>query len=328
MKVIGIEEHLVTVDVQGAWSAASLVDDDTRLMHREEIDRRLTDLGGERLRLMDETGVDVQVLSLTSPGLHNLAGAESVAVARRTNDLIAATVAARPDRFQGFATLPTPSPQDAARELERAVRDLGLKGAMVFGRTREKNLDHPDFQPILERAAALRVPLFIHPQIPQRPVRAAYYSGLGEAVDLAFAAFGLGWHYETGIQFLRLVLSGTFDRIPDLQVILGHWGEVVVFYAERIEALCRMARLRLPLEGYLRRNVHLTCSGMYSPTYLARALEIVGADRLLFSTDYPYQYRPGGEARRFLEEARLEPGDREKLAHANWERLTRQASPR
>jgi predicted TIM-barrel fold metal-dependent hydrolase len=215
-----------------------------------------------------------------------------------------------------------PSPQDAARELERAVRELGLRGAMLFGRTGQKNLDHPDFQPLLERAALLGVPLFIHPQIPQRPVRDAYYSGLGEAVDLAFATFGLGWHYEAGVQFLRLVVSGTFDRLPALQVILGHWGEVVAFYAERIEVLCRMAGLGLSFAEYLRRNVHLTCSGMYSHTYLARALEIVGADRLLFSADYPYQYRRGREAVRFLEDARLEPGDREKLAHANWERMT------
>ncbi|MDR3602058.1 MAG: amidohydrolase family protein [Desulfosporosinus sp.] len=161
--------------------------------------------------------------------MHNLDSVESVDLARRTNDLVSATVALRPDRFEGFAT-PTPSPSEAARELDRSIRDLGLKGAMLCGRTREKNLDHSDFLPIFETAESLRVPLFIHPQIPQRAVQDVYYSGFGSQVDLAFATFGLGWHYESGIQFLRLILAGIFDRFPELQVILGHWGEVILFY--------------------------------------------------------------------------------------------------
>lgn len=322
MKLIAIEEHFLTPDVRDAWDAAA-ADDPTCAFHAGEISARLEDLGEMRLNLMDETGVDVQVLSLTTPGLHNLEGGQSAALARRTNDLIAQIVASRPERFQGFAALPTPAPREAPRELERAVRDLGLKGAMLCGRTREKNLDHPDFWPMFECAAELGVPLFIHPQIPQRPVRDACYSGFGPEVDLALAAYALGWHYEAGLQFVRLVLAGVFDRFPDLQIILGHWGEVVLFYLERMAAFDRAARLARPFTDYARRNLYVTASGMFSETYLQRCVEIVGIDRILFSTDYPYQYRPGRDARRFLERSPLDPEGKAKFAHANWERLTK-----
>jgi hypothetical protein len=327
MKIIAIEEHFLTKDVRDAWAALAPADQDGgQGLHLGEIEDRLYNLGDGRIQLMDESGVDVQVLSLTTPALHSLeSGPSVVELAQRTNDLIAATVAGRPDRFQGFATLPTPSPHEAARELERSVRELGLKGALLCGRTREKNLDHPDFLPIFETAAHLRVPLFIHPQIPQRAVLETYYSGFEPEVDLAFATFGLGWHYESGIQLLRLILAGVFDRFPDLQIVLGHWGEVVLFYAERLNALNRVARLQRPLLDYLRQNLYVTPSGMFSQSYLQRTLEIVGADRILFSTDFPYQYRPGGGPLAFLENAALSVEQKDNFAYGNWARLARSA---
>ena len=323
MKIIAIEEHFLTPEVRAAWSALPPENrDGAQGLHLGEIEDLLDDLQDRRIQLMDEGGVDVQVLSLTTPALHTLDGKQSVLLARRTNDLIAATVARRPDRFQGFATLPTPSPQEAALELERGVRGLGLKGALLCGRTLDKNLDHADFWPIFETSARLSVPLFIHPQIPQRAVRDAYYSGFGSGVDMAFATFGLGWHYESGIQFLRLILAGVFDRFPELQIILGHWGEVVLFYTERLNSLNRVAKLQRPVVEYMRQNLYVTPSGMFSQEYMQRSIEIVGAERILFSTDYPYQYRPGRKARTFLEETALTPEQRKGFASENWERLT------
>jgi hypothetical protein len=272
---------------------------------------------------MDESGVDIQVLSVTTPALHNLEPEESVVLARHTNDRVAATIAKYPARFQGFATLPTASPEDAAMELERSVQDCGLAGAMLCGRTRDKNLDHPDFLPIFSIAAKLGVPVFVHPQIPQRAVRDVYYSGFGELIDTAFATFALGWHYEAGIQFVRLMLAGVFDQYPDLQIILGHWGEVVLFYLERLNSLARVANLQRPVADYMRNNLYITPSGMWNQSYLQRTLEIVGPERILFSTDYPYQYRPGGAGASFLNEAALSPEAKELFAHGNWERLTR-----
>jgi uncharacterized protein len=327
MKIIGVEEHFLTSAVRDAWSASSSAERDFGLgLHLGEIADRLDDLSDSRIRLMEASGVDMQVLSLTTPALHNLDPPQSVDLATRTNDLIAATVTRRPDRFEGFATLPTPSPRDAARELERAVVRLGLKGALLCGRTREKNIDHPDFLPIFETAASLHVPLYIHPQIPQQAVRDIYYSGFNEQVDLAFTTFGLGWHYESGIQFLRLILAGIFDRFPELQIILGHWGEVVLFYTERLSALNRVAKLQRSVADYMRQNLYVTPSGMFSQPYLQRSIEVVGVDRILFSTDYPYQYRPESGARNFLEEAALSNESKQQIAHLNWERLSSRAS--
>ena len=213
-------------------------------------------------------------------------------------------------------------PVEAARELERCVHTLGFKGAMLCGRVEDRNLDHPSFAPIFESASALQVPILLHPRTPDMAIRTAYYSGFTPEVDAAFASYGLGWHYDAGIQFVRLVLAGTFDRLPGLQVILGHWGEVVLFYAERLAALDRVADLAHPLATYLRRNLYVTASGMFLPHYLERAAAVIGTDRLLFSTDFPYQYRPGGDARRFLERCGLSDAAKVGFAHANWLRLT------
>ena len=321
-KLIAIEEHFLTPAIRAAWAASAVGQDGTASFDQGEMEARLDDLGPQRLALMDESGVDVQVLSVTTPALHNLEPAPSVALARQTNDLVAATVAQYPTRFQGFVTLPTAAPAEVAPELTRSVTQLGLMGAMLCGRTRAKNLDHPDFWPLFETAAALGVPLFIHPQIPQRAVQDVYYAGFGDAVDTAFAAFGLGWHYEAGIQFVRLLLAGVFDKYPTLQIVLGHWGEVVLFYLERLNSLGRVAKLDRPIADYFRQNLYVTPSGMWSQAYLQRTLEVVGAERILFSTDYPYQYKPGGPARTFLQEAALTNAEKALFAHGNWERLT------
>jgi predicted TIM-barrel fold metal-dependent hydrolase len=320
MKLIAIEEHFLTKEVSDQWKKNNDEDDPTQKLHFGEIQSLLEEIGSNRIKLMDETGIDIQVLSLTSPGLHNL-GIESVQLAKETNDYLSAIVKKTPERFQGFATLPMSVPEEVARELERSVKYLGLKGAMLCGRTGEKNLDHKDYWELFETAEKLGVPLFIHPQIPQKAVRDVYYSGFDDFTNLAFSTFGLGWHYEAGIQFIRLVLAGVFDRFPNLQIILGHWGEVILFYVERMESLGKIAKLEKPFIDYVRQNLYVTASGMYSHSCLQRTVDIIGTDRILFSADYPYQYREGRDARNFLEATDLSKEDKEKFAFLNWERL-------
>ena len=324
MRIVALEEHFVTEEVNRAGAAVEprWRDDSAGFLKLGgDMATRLRDLSDERVRLMDASGIDVQVLSLTTPGTQTLEVDQACDLARRTNDFIAETVAERPNRFQGFATLPTPAPVEAARELERAVDKLGLCGAMVFGRTRDRNADAIEFTPIYEAAASLGVPLYLHPQMPDRPVRAGYYSDLGDELDFLFSMGGLGWHYETGLQMLRLVLSGTFDRFPNLQVITGHWGEAILFYLERVAVLQPAAKLQRPIDDYFRRNVFVTPSGILSQRYLRWTLEVLGAERIMFSTDYPYQVAGDGGARRFLMQAPISDEDRAKIAHGNWDRL-------
>jgi predicted TIM-barrel fold metal-dependent hydrolase len=322
LKIIALEEHVVTPGLLEAWAKSPTAMDDGAADAGWPLVQKLADLGDERLQDMDAAGVDVQVLSLTTPGVQTLSEADAPVVARQANDAIALAMSEHPDRFEGFAALPTPDPAAAADELRRAIGELGMKGAMLCGRTGERNMDHPDFAEIYRTAADLSVPLYIHPQPPLAPVRQAIYSGFGEPVDTVFARFGIGWHYETGVQLLRLIFSGTFDRHPDLQVIVGHWGEVVLFYIDRIAAMQRTGlKLDRPLEDYFRENVFYTGSGVLSQQYLRWTLETVGVERVMYSVDYPYVSLDGGAARRFLEESSLEPADLEKIAHGNWERL-------
>lgn len=320
LRTIGTEEHCVTDEVLAAWEQNGREDSGSDAP-QGEMAERLREVGEHRIAAMDEAGLDLQVISLTSPGLHNLPAAEAVRLQVRTNDRIAELVAAHPERFQGFATLALPAPQAAASELERAVTELGLNGALLFGRTGERNLDHPDNWPIFEAGAALRAPLYIHPQVPQRTVRDAIYSGFDEGVDAAFARFGIGWHYESGVQFLRLALAGVFDRFPDLQVMLGHWGEVVLFYLDRADGLAMMAKLPRRFSEYVRDNAYITAGGVYSQRYLRWAIEVVGVERIMFATDYPYRPGPEGGVEHFLASAGLDRAEQQRVASENWDEL-------
>lgn len=322
MKTVGLEEHFVTADVLEAWRRLEPQwQNPAGLSGGDELVQRLAELDGQRLAAMDDTGLDVQVLSLTSPGLQNLAANDAVALQTSCNDLVADAVQRHPDHLQGFATLATTDPAGAADELERAVTTLRLPGAMVFPRSRGRRLDHSDFWPIFEAAGALNAPLYLHPQVPAPPVREAYYGGFNDTIDAGFATYGIGWHYDVGVALLRLILGGVFDRFPTLEVIVGHWGEVVLFYLDRIDNLAAAGNLERPISDYFSTNVLVTPSGIFSQRYLRWALEVVGVDRILFSTDYPYRFAPHGGARRFLQEADLTDVEREKIASGNWERL-------
>jgi uncharacterized protein len=246
---------------------------------------------------------------------------ESVRLTTQANDQLAAAVAAHPMRFAGLAALPMSDPAAAVEELERGVSGLGFKGALINGTTSGKFLDDPAFLPILERAAALDVPIYVHPGLPPTPVWESYYSGFGTAVDLALATTGWGWHSEVGIHALRLILSGVFDRLPDLRIIIGHMGEMLPFMLARIQSVITpVARhLRHPVPEYFLRNFYITTSGFFTDPPLLLTLQIMGADRIIFSVDYPYSTNRQGRV--FLDNAAISPADKEKISHLNVERL-------
>ena len=280
----------------------------------------LSDVGAGRIAAMDAAGIDVQVLSLTAPGVEQLDPADAVTIAQQSNDFLADAVARHPARLAAFAALPTPAPEAAAAELERTVRRLGFKGAMINGHVRGRYLDDRFFWPILERAEALDVPLYIHPAQPPHAVVDAYYAGFAPLVSFMFANAGWGWHIETAVHVIRLVLGGAFDRFPKLQVIVGHMGEGLPFMINRLDNMPpSMTKLARPISAYLREQIHYTFSGFNFPaTFLDLLLE-VGADRIMFSADHPYASMR--EARAFLDRLPVSAADRDRIAHRNAERL-------
>ena len=291
VRLIGIEEHWMPHGVDRALRTLppSRFDDSLVLNERGDTGARLADISAGRLAAMDEQGVDLQVLSLAPPATHGLDVADAVPLCRDANDQAAAAVAAEPDRLRAMATLPLADPAAAAGELERAVA-LGLVGMMVYGRTGNVALDDRRFDDLFAVAEALEQPVFIHPQLPPRAVRDASYSGTGvDVADLALATFAWGWHIEAGTAALRLMVRGTLDRYPRLQLVLGHWGELLLFWHERADSVARIAGLDRSITEYLRENVWITASGMLDPVLLRHALDVTTADRLLFSTDYPFQ---------------------------------------
>lgn len=193
-----------------------------------------------------------------------------------------------PTRFRAFATLPMADPDAAVAELARTA-ELGFVGTMVYGRTGDVPLDDPRYDTLFATAAALVQPVFIHPQIPSKTVRDAAFTGFDPMTDLGLATFGWGWHLEAALAALRLIIRGTFDRHPDLQLVLGHWGELLLFWQDRTDSLARVAGLQRKVSDYIRSNLHITNSGMLNPALLRHALEVTTPDRLLFSTDYPFQ---------------------------------------
>jgi predicted TIM-barrel fold metal-dependent hydrolase len=328
MRTIALEEHCLSrgfrevIQSNAANQGGGLQPPPTMTAERQA---RLADLETLRLQDMDTSGIDLQVISDIGSSLAPRSGDEGGRLTRESNEQVAAACAAHPDRFAGFATLPMTEPGAAVDELERAVRSLGLKGAMIFGTTDGRFLDDPAFLPVLERAAALSVPIYLHPTTPPVPVREAYYSGLDPAAGFVLSTSGWGWHSEVGIHALRLILASVFDRLPTLQIIIGHMGEMIPFMLARIDdTLTPMAKqLQQPVSEYFLHHFHMTTSGFFTDPPLLLAMQVMGADRIMFSVDSPFSTNEQGRA--FLDHASLSPADKEKISHLNAERLLRLA---
>lgn len=274
----------------------------------------LLDLGEQRLSRMDACGIDMQALSLSAPGLEQLDPAVGADLSRKANDALAAVIQKYPDRFLGYAALAPKRPKEAAAELERAVKDLGLLGWNTHSNFGDSYLDEEVYWPILEMAAKIEVPVYLHPTVPAIPNAWTY------GFALAGAPFGFG--LETALCMMRLIYSGVFDRYPGLKIILGHLGEALPFLFKRIdwayvrpfdpEARPKLAKK--PSE-YLKHNVFVTTSGnYYTPAFMC-TYEAMGIDRILLGTDYPYEDTQ--ECMQFLEQLPISEAEKEMVYFRN-----------
>lgn len=315
MKVIALEEHMFPRDILESAGLDLGRRGSTRLAQLDEV-------GEGRLQIMDDAGVDVQVLSAAVGNIvQDLPLSQATEVSRAINDRMADTVAAHPDRFTAFGTLPVADAAASVDELTRCVEELGLVGAMIHGQTHGVFLDDPTVRPILAAAARLDVPIYLHPAPPPSAVREAYYSGLSPDVTACLLGSGWGWHAECGMHVLRMVANGVFEELPDLKLVVGHMGEGLPFHLDRIEDMLTpvVTGHSLTVVETLRRNLYLTTSGYNSDAPLLCGLAAFGADHILFSVDHPFS--DSKKATTHLLSAPVTEADREKIAHSNAEHL-------
>jgi len=316
---IALEEHFAV--------AATLSDSQVFGAHVwSELGPRLTDFQDKRLRLMDASGVEVMILSLNAPAVQAIWDVKrAIHVAREANDVLAAEIKKRPDRFAGFAALPMQDPDEAARELTRCVKELGFVGALVNGFSQTGSADSalyydlPQYKSFWQTAADLDVPFYLHPRNPLPGTIGAY--------DGHNWLLGPNWafHAETAVHALRLIGAGLFDAHPTLQIILGHLGEGIPAYLWRIDN--RNSWMKAPhkyaakksVADYFRNNFVVTTSGNFSTSALNQAIEEIGVARVLWSADYPFE--DISDAAEWIDAAPLSEEDRLKIGRTNAQKL-------
>jgi predicted TIM-barrel fold metal-dependent hydrolase len=316
MKTITLEEHFVTRDFLKATPS-----DGAAPASMQHVQKQLLDLGSGRIRAMDEGDVDVQVLSLAAIGGDTLSPSDQTTVFRGVHDEVASAIAAYPDRLKAFCTPALKEPANAVRELERTVGLPGFVGMLINGTTDGKFLDDPAFFPVLEAAAQLNVPVYIHPAPPPQAVYGAYYAGLPGDTGHLLSIAGWGWHSETAIHLLRLILAGAFDKLPQLQVVIGHMGEGIPFALARTNGVLMSGAkyLKRSVVEVFQQQVHVTTSGYFTKPPFDCAREVLGLDRLMYSVDYPFS--PNTKGKDFLAMLNLSEPDLAQLAHGNAHKL-------
>ncbi len=343
MRIIGVEEHFITKNyieymrtrkepprreitmengrqVERQWTSNTAC----RVVSTDRSER-ISNLGEFRINDMDEAGMDMQVLSLSFPSVESFSASDGAMISASVNDEISGIVKKYPGRFAAFATIAAQDPVPAARELERAVLKLGLKGALITGHIQDQYLDDCKFWPILEMAEKLDVPIYIHPKLPRSDMIKPYldYPGLSSAM--------LGYSADASLHAMRLILSGAFDKYPGLKIILGHMGEALPFWLWRMDSRFRSQQsfsaeatkmygaLNKTPSQYFRDNFYVTTSGMFWHPALQFVTSVLGAAHVMFASDYPYE--DTREAVDFLKTAPVSAEEKEKIAHLNAERL-------
>jgi predicted TIM-barrel fold metal-dependent hydrolase len=344
MKVVAFEEHYKTHAIAEA-NKANPIEQVYEMWQKlgrfpgdpsRGVPPGIYDLDDKRIAAMDEAGIDVQILSHTAPGPEELEPRLAVDLARQANDAAHATVTRYPDRFRAFATLPMRDPSAAVKELERTVRQLGFVGALINGHVNGHFLDDKVFWPVFECAAGLNVPIYLHPNRPPQPVVSAYYEGFNPIVSGFLALAGVGWHVDTGLHALRLILGGVFDAFPRLQIIVGHNFEILSWTSWRATYAFppKDTGLKGYIIDYLRQNFYGgILAGEFSDqvpgaidkswnsayqAYLAM-VNTIGVDRTLFTTDTPYGSMKA--ARQCFDRMPIDENDKRKIAYLNAERL-------
>ena len=322
-RIVGVEEHVTFPELTAQLPAEAAVERGYLSQDLPFGDLSLNDPMQDtdgRIQRLDQAGITVQVLSYPYAGADLLPPREARRWAAEVNNRIADRVSTHPHRYTAFAHLPLTDPDASADELERAVTQLAFRGTLVSGATNGRYLDHSSFEPLLARAEKLDVPIYVHPAVSTRPVREALYGGLPDQFGFWLSASGWGWHADTAVHTLRLLLSGAFERNSKLKIIIGHLGEGLQVMLPRLDQQFHdFAKFKGVPSDILREHVWVSSSGFFfNPSFMA-ALDAFGPDRLLFSVDYPFGSLDRG--RNFLEQLPVDTETLAQIAHKNADRL-------
>ena len=329
MKIVTIEEHYVSEAINHQYNQlmnqTATEEEKIKAKFIEDYikkDKRITDLGPERIAYMDQVGIDVQLISYGNNSPMDLPAEHAIPLSKQANDDLAKACQQYPYRFYGLATLPVADPKAAADELERTVKELNFKGVMLQGSYNGQFFDDQAFWPIFEKAQALDVPIQLHPGEVDAKVIDHYYEGnWSPQVTMTLSGHGLGWHYDAGIHVLRLILAGVFDAYPNLKIISGHWGETIPYFLDRLNETLPQAvtGLKHDIAYYYRHNIYVTPSGMFYKAPMSLCINELGADRVLWSMDYPYMLRENTAT--FLENFDISDEEKAQIAYKNAEAL-------
>lgn len=323
MKLIGLEEHWCPrelFDHEGSPGYATMAGV-RNLFSPEQLEsvyESISDIGDVRIKMMDKLGLSMQILSICNVNMEVLSDADAIHYSKMSNDILAESIRKNPDRFRGLAAIPTGAPEEAVKELERCASMGGFVGAVINGHINGHYLDELQFDSILATAERLNMVLYIHPAIPPKSVIDTYYKMEDKYAQNVLAAGGWGWHIETGVHVLRLIAAGAFDRHPNLKVVVGHLGEGLPFFMERLYN-AKGGNLKKAYPEYLKENIYYTISGFHDPDLFQYVLKKVGEDHIMFSTDFPFT-DPVQEVK-FMHEVDICNGVREKIAYKNAEKL-------
>lgn len=328
MKIICVEEHYMSKDVNEKFKEFNKPQTEMEKAQGDFVENFVNK--GEinefdnRIKFMDENGISVQMIGYgnNSP-MHLTKEQGAVELCKKSNDEIYEATVKYKERLYGYATLPVCDVEESVKELERCVKELGFKGIIINGSFQGRFLDDEKFYPIFEKAQELDVPVYLHPTELKGEILDRYYKGNWNLMTAnTFAGFGIGWHYDTAMHLMRFILSGILDKLPNLKFIIGHWGELLPFYFDRMNASLRtqLTGLEHDIKYYFYNNVYTNPSGIWSKDDFDFVIKTFNKEHIMWAQDYPYGIN-NIEVKTFLEEYNIDNKTRERIAHKNAEKL-------
>ena len=332
MKMITVEEHFMSKKVNDKIKEIMIKSGNVNESMFNYIDNfmnnsLISNLGEERIAYMDKVGIDSQVIGYGNNPPMNLKGEDAVELCRIANDELFQATQKYPGRFYGYAQIPVDVPDEAVKEMERCVKELGFVGVMIQGTFQGHFLDEERFYPIFEKAVELDIPIYFHPGELSENIINEYYKGKwSPMVTNTFSTYGIGWHYDVGVHVLRLILAGILDKLPNLKIVIGHWGEMIPYYFDRLDMGLNqhITGLQHKISYYFKNNVYTNPSGMFFKDDMDFCLKVMGKEHILWAQDYCYlsnEFVNTDNVKTYLEEYDIDDETKEMIAYRNAEQL-------